>query len=149
MGKSQYEEYIRRDFQWRDHPHLDDVEFPVLAMKTLEDYGNHGCALSWWPISKPFYMVTDTHAHDFDQYLMFVGGDLTNMTDLGGEVELKIGWPGKELETITFTKATTFYIPAGMLHGPLYFKKINDPKKPILFHDFFFAPEYKRIVKDG
>ena len=33
-------------------------------MKTLEDYGNHGCALSWWPISKPFYMVTDTHAHD-------------------------------------------------------------------------------------
>ena len=62
-------------------------------------------------------------------------------------MELTIGLPGKELETIKFTTATTFYVPAGMLHGPLYFKKINDPQKPILFHDFFFATEYKRIVK--
>jgi hypothetical protein len=31
-----------------------------------------------------------------------------------------------------------------LYHGPLNFKKINDPKKPILFHDLFFAPEYKR-----
>lgn len=148
MGKSQYEEYIRRDFQMRDHPHLDEVKYPVLGMKAHEDYGNHGCAISWWPISEPFVMVTDTHCHDFDQYLMFVGGDLTNLTDLGGEVELTIGLPGKELEVIRFTTATTFYVPAGMYHGPLNFKKINDPKKPILFHDFYFAGQYKRNVKE-
>ncbi|MDY6825630.1 MAG: hypothetical protein SVV67_00400 [Bacillota bacterium] len=147
MNKSQYEEYIHRDIQLHVHPHEDEVEYPVMAMKTLEDYGNHGCALSWWPISKPMAMVKDTHSHDFDQYLMFIGGDLTNMNDLGGEVELTIGLPGKKLEVIKFTTATTFYIPAGMLHGPLYFKKINDPNKPILFHDFFFATEYSRKVE--
>ena len=147
MSSSLYEEYIRRDIILKGHPHENDVEYPVMAMKTFEDYGNNGCALSWWPISKPMAMVKDTHSHDFDQYLMFVGGDLTNMNDLGGEVELTIGLPGEKLETLLFTKATTFYLPAGMLHGPLYFKKINNPQKPILFHDFFFAKEYSRKVE--
>ena len=147
MSKSLYEDYILRDIQLHGHPHEDNVEYPVMAMKTLTDYGNHGCALSWWPISKPMAMVKDTHSHDFDQYLMFIGGDLTNMNELGGEVELTIGLPGKALETITFTKATTFFVPAGMLHGPLYFKEIKNPLKPILFHDFFFAGEYSRKVE--
>ena len=71
LGKSQYEEYIRRDFQMRDHPHLDEVKYPVLGMKAHEDYGNHGCAISWCQ------SVSFCHGYRytlprFDQYLMFV-----------------------------------------------------------------------------
>lgn len=30
----------------------------------------------------------------------------------------------------------------GLYYCPLNFKKINDHKKPILFHDLFFSPEH-------
>jgi hypothetical protein len=100
--------------------------------------------MSWWAITEPFQMVDETHSHDFDQFLIFVGGDLANMTDLGGEVELTLSEDGVNKETFCITEATNVYIPKGLYHGPLNFKKINNPKKPILFHDLFFAPEYKR-----
>ena len=145
MAESPYEKYIRRDPQSKGvnemHP---EVTSPVLGLRGDESFGNHNFAMSWWPISTPFEMVSETHAHDFDQYLMFVGGDINNMMDLGGEVELTLGEEGKELEKFVFTRATMVYVPAGLLHCPLNFKKVNDPKKPILFHDFFFSPEYKR-----
>ena len=66
------------------------------------------------------------------------------MVDLGGEVELTLSEDGINRETFVFSKATMVYVPAGLHHGPVIFKKINDPAKPILFHDFFFASEYGR-----
>jgi len=66
------------------------------------------------------------------------------MVELGGEVELTLSKDGKNLEKFVFTEATTVYVPAGLYHCPLNFKKINDPSKPILFHDLFFSPEYSR-----
>lgn len=143
MEESPYEKYIKRNVQLQQHPHLTEVKNPVLSLKGAQDFENRNFSLSWWPITEPFEMISKTHAHDFDQFLMFVGGDLTNMMDLGGEVELTMGEEGK-LETFVFNTAAMVYIPAGMLHCPLNFKTVNDPSKPILFHDFFFAPEYKR-----
>lgn len=146
MAKSNLEKYIRRemkvppDIQQR---HL-EVKSPVLGLKSDPGFGNKDFALSWWPISEPFEMISETHAHDFDQFLIFVGGDMNNMTDLGGEVELTIGENEEELEKFVFTTATVVHIPAGLFHCPLNFKKVNDPAKPILFHDLFFAGEYKR-----
>lgn len=149
MAKSRLEKYIRRemkvpsDIQQR---HL-EVKSPVLGLKSDRGFGSKNFSLSWWPISEPFEMVSETHAHDFDQFLIFVGGDMKNMTDLGGEVELTLGENENELEKFVLTTATVVYIPAGLLHCPLNFKKVNDPNKPILFHDFFFASEYMRKEK--
>lgn len=146
MAKSKLEKYIRRDIQApkaTQQRHL-EVKSPVLGLMSDESFGNRNFFLSWWPISKPFEMVSETHAHDFDQFLLFVGGDIKNMVDLGGEVELTLGEKGGKLEKFVFTTATAVYIPAGLLHCPLNFKKVNNPNKPILFHDLFFAPEYKR-----
>jgi len=146
MAKSKLEKYIRRDVQapkdiQQRHP---QVKSPVLALHSDESFGNHNFALSWWAISEPFEMVSETHTHDFDQFLLFVGGGISNMLDLGGEVELTLGEEGGELEKFVFTTATTVYIPAGLRHCPLNFKRVNNPEKPILFHDLFFSPEYKR-----
>jgi len=146
MAASKLEKYIRRnmkvpeDIQQR---HL-EVKSPVLGLTSDQSFGSKNFSLSWWPIAEPFEMVSETHAHDFDQFLLFVGGDISNMTDLGGEVELTLGEKGGKLEKFVFTTATAVYIPAGLLHCPLNFKKVNNPNKPILFHDLFFAGEYKR-----
>ena len=146
MAESKLEKYIRRemkvppDIQQR---HL-EVKSPVLGLISDQSFGDKNFSLSWWPITEPFEMVSETHAHDFDQFLIFVGGDINNMTDLGGEVELTLGENEKELEKFVFTTATVVYVPAGMFHCPLNFKKVNNPNKPILFHDLFFASAYKR-----
>jgi len=149
MAKSKLEKYIRRDMKVTKEiqkRHL-EVKSPVLGLKSDRSLGNKNFALSWWPISEPFEMVSEPHAHDFDQFLIFVGGDMKNMTNLGGVVELTLGENKNKLEKFVFTKATTVYVPAGLLHCPLNFKKVNDPKKPILFHDFFLSREYKRKKK--
>ncbi len=146
MAESELEKYIKRnikvpeDIQQR---HI-EVKSPVLGLISDQSFGNYNFSLSWWPVAEPFEMVSETHAHDFDQFLIFVGGDITNMSDLGGEVELTLGEKGGKVEKFVFTTATTVYIPAGMMHCPLNFKKVNNPDKPILFQDLFFDREYKR-----
>ena len=102
-------------------------------------------SMSWWAITEPFVMVEDCHKHDFDQFIIFAGGDIINMPDIGGVVEFGLSEDGENIETQVITEATMIFIPAGLYHGPLNFKQINDPKKPILFHDLFFSPEYKRV----
>ncbi len=144
--KSELEKYIRRNMKVPEdiQQRHTEVQSPVLGLVSDQSLGNKSFSLSWWPISEPFEMISETHAHDFDQFLIFVGGDMKNMVDLGGEVELTLGEEAGKLEKFVFTTATTVYIPAGMLHCPLNFKKVNNPNKPILFHDMFFAREYKR-----
>lgn len=143
MSRTELEKYFRKGVVANETPHP-EVSAPRLGLHSNEGFGGMNFSMSWWAITEPFEMVADNHAHDFNQFLIFVGGDLTNMPDLGGEVELTLSLDGKNLEKFVITEATTVFVPAGLYHCPLNFKKINDPKKPILFHDLFFSPEYKR-----
>jgi hypothetical protein len=145
MAKDKLEQYIRTDLQSKRaqeaHP---EVSKPVLGMRSFDNFGSKDFVITWWPISKPFQMIPETHYHDFDQYLMFMGGDINNMMELGGEVELTLGEKQGELEKFVFTRATVVYVPGGLLHGPLNFKKVNDPRKPILYNDLTFTSAYER-----
>lgn len=145
MSRSDMEKkYIREALMTDDIPHP-EVTAPRLALRSGADgFGSPEFRMTWWAITEPFEMVSELHAHDFDQFVIFVGGDLTNMVDLGGEVELTLSEDGINRETFVFTEARTVYIPKGLFHCPLNFKKINDPAKPILFHDLFFASKYMR-----
>jgi hypothetical protein len=140
------EKYIKRDIQSQKaqavHP---QVHGPVLGMISNENFGAHNFVVTWWPITEPFEMVSETHFHDFDQYMMFFGGDVNNLMELGGEVEFSLGEPDGKLEKLVFTQPAIVYVRAGMRHGPLNFKKINDPKKPILYNDITFTVDkYER-----
>jgi len=143
MAGSKLEKYFRKSVTTSETPHP-EVTAPRLGLRSDKDFGDMDFSMTWWAITEPFEMVHDHHAHDFDQFLIFVGGDLNNMTDLGGEVELTLSEDGVNKENFIITEATNVYIPKGLFHCPLNFKTINDPKKPILFHDLFFAPEYGR-----
>jgi mannose-6-phosphate isomerase-like protein (cupin superfamily) len=144
MERSKLERYFRKGLVNTPTPHP-EVSAPRLGLRSDKEYGNRQFSMSWWAVSEPFEMVTEHHKHDFDQFLIFVGGDINNMVDLGGEVELTLSEDGVNLEKFVIKEATTVFVPRGLYHCPLNFKKINDPKKPILFHDLFFASEYGRV----
>jgi hypothetical protein len=143
VAKSELEKYIRKSVSTKPKTHP-ETKYPSLVLKSDKDFGDMNLTIGIVPVSSPFMMVEENHAHDFDQFLTFAGGDATNMADLGGEVELTLSKDGKKMEKFTFTEATTVFIPAGLYHCPLYFKKINNPKYPIIFQDVMFTSDYQR-----
>jgi hypothetical protein len=89
-------------------------------------------------VTEPFELKARLHAHDYDQLLYFIGGNPLNFFDFGAEVEITLG---KEEEKHLITSTTIVYLPKGLLHCPINFKKVA---KPILFMHLCFAPEYSR-----
>jgi hypothetical protein len=89
-------------------------------------------------------MAPDMHKHEFPQFMTFLGGDPTNFLDLHGEIELTLSEDGVNLEKHVITRATNVFIPAGLYHSPLVFKRVD---KPIIFIDLYFARAYERKHK--
>ena len=63
------------------------------------------------------------HNHDFDEYLIFLGTNPEDPSDLGGEVEI---WMGDE-EKHTITRNCAIFVPKGLYHTPLIFKRVDRP----------------------
>ncbi len=126
MGKSEFHPQLLPSIRFReDKPWSDwrDIKFSMV----------YNC------IREPLLMLTEAHKHDdFEQYLVFIGGDPENMTELGAEIELSLGEEG---EKHIINTATIVRIPKGLYHGPLNFKRVD---KPMVFLDCFLAPEYTR-----
>ena len=75
----------------------------------------------------PFVRQTQgkSHTHDYDEVIAFFGTDTKNPNDLGAEAEVHIGG---ELHTVT--KSCLIFVPKGVPHGPIVFKRIDRP----IFH---------------
>jgi hypothetical protein len=87
-------------------------------------------------ITEPTLMEESAHSHDFDMYLYFLSFDPENMGDLGAEIEIGLG---KEQEIHIITTPATVYIPKGMIHCPLEFKRVD---KPVLLVHCTLASKY-------
>jgi quercetin dioxygenase-like cupin family protein len=64
----------------------------------------------------------DEHAHEYDEYLVFLGTDHKNPSNLGGEVEF---WLDGEKHIIT--ESCAVFVPAGVKHAPIYFRRVDTP----------------------
>ncbi|HSW56915.1 MAG TPA: hypothetical protein VLH15_00775 [Dehalococcoidales bacterium] len=82
------------------------------------------------------WQVEIQHAHDFDEIICLFGSNRDNFRDLGGEVELWL-----EDEQYFLTQSCTVFVPAGMNHLPLYFRRIDGP---ILFMTMGNGKAYTR-----
>ncbi|OFW56447.1 MAG: hypothetical protein A2133_11485 [Actinobacteria bacterium RBG_16_64_13] len=100
--------------------------------------GDKNYSVLWNCITEPFLMVNDPHTHDFDQFLHFFNADSLHIADFPAEVEITLG---EELEKHVITEPTVLHIPAGMLHAPLNFKRVD---KPVIFMNVAFTPEYMK-----
>ncbi len=108
------------------------VTAPQIGVFGGKDLGGANFSLGWSFLTEPFIMVAEAHKHDFDQLILFFGGDPTHIGEFGGEVELHL--EGRK-QIITYPSAV--FIPAGVMHGPLDIAKVN---KPFMFIDITFSP---------
>ncbi len=78
------------------------------------------------PPGKPGETGGRPHYHDFDEYLLLLGLDPNNLADLGGEVEFWMG-DGDDAEKHIITKTTAVFVPRGMLHLPMFIRRVDRP----------------------
>jgi len=109
------------------------------------EYGSN-FTIMFLRITEPTLMEEYPHSHDFDMYLYFMSFDPDNMGDLDADIEIGLG---EEREIHKIDVPATVYIPAGMVHCPLEFKKVT---KPILFVHCTLAEKYvkdpEKVIKD-
>lgn len=84
------------------------------------------------------FQVEIQHSHDFDEILGFFGSNMENPRELNSEIELWL-----ENEQYFITKSALVFVPAGMNHLPLYFRKVGSP---VLFFTSGNGTSYTRAT---
>jgi hypothetical protein len=132
MTATKYDKYIIR------RPVAIGGYGPELIYTGERDY-NSNFTIMFLRITAPTLMEESAHSHDFDMYLYFLSFDPDNMGDLGAEIEIGLG---EEQERHIITTPATVYIPSGMVHCPLEFKRVD---KPILLVHCTLASKYYKL----
>lgn len=92
--------------------------------------------------TKPYRLERESHHHDTDEYLFFLGATLP---DLVGSFDAEIEYfMGTEYEKHTITKATVLYIPAGLEHNPCDIKRVS---KPMMFSALQLSPFFNGVYQ--
>lgn len=75
---------------------------------------------------KPVFLEQQSHYHDVDEYLFFLGV-YPNLFDFDAKIEFHMG---EEQEKIIISEPTVIRVPAGTVHCPLNFLRVE---KPVFF----------------
>lgn len=76
-----------------------------------------------WVLEVPFPNPgIKEHVHDYDEILFFMGSDRDDPTALHGELDVYL-----EGEPYTIRETAFVYIPAGIRHCPLDYKRVDRP----------------------
>jgi mannose-6-phosphate isomerase-like protein (cupin superfamily) len=78
-----------------------------------------------WFVRASHEPAPEPHTHDFDEVLAFLGTNPDKPYDLGGEIEV---WLDDEKHVLT--KSCLVFIPKGLRHCPLVFRRVDRP----IFH---------------
>jgi hypothetical protein len=142
MAKTKYGHLILTEFPPKkvEEGAIEGKYDVMLRAEGAERFNGTKFSIAAVAITEPAVMITDTHSHGYDQFLVFLGSNLS-MKSLGGEVEICLG---EEKEKHTITTPAIVHIPKGTLHCPLTHKKVD---KPYIFLDIYLAPGYEKTVK--
>jgi hypothetical protein len=92
--------------------------------------------------TKPYRLEMESHHHDCDEYLFFLG---STFPDLTGTFDAEIEYfMGKEYERHVITQATVLYIPAGLEHNPCDIRRVG---KPLFFSALHMAPYFNGVYQ--
>jgi hypothetical protein len=139
MTKRKYEKYVLTEF--KEEPNFPGIASPQAYFRGGRQIPGANLNMGWQLFTQPIYLEKEPHTHDFDEYLCFLGGKLPDVFDFKAEIEF---WLGEEGEKYIIDKATIIFIPKGLVHCPLNFKRIDEP---ILFHAILLAPRFTKQMK--
>jgi len=123
LAESEYEKYAVRKPIYEAGPGIKNRQSPTMTFMSEKQTGApYYIELGWiYDIPDPNPHIME-HVHDYDEIVLHWGGDYKRPQVLGGEIEFYIGG-----QPITFNTTTGIFIPAGVPHGPLTWKKFDFP----------------------
>jgi hypothetical protein len=137
MAETKYGKYILKEpIVPPGMGHHAEITAPVVQCVGEKEFNGAPFSINFDYITEPFTMISKAHAHDYDQFLFFLGGNPANMADFGAEVDLYLG---EELELHIIKVTSVVHVPKGLIHGPLIYRKVE---RPIIFVDAFLAAGY-------
>jgi len=141
MAETKYGKYIIRD----------PLEKGVAPM--LHICAEDGCAGAVFPnfpvevqllcVTEPGELPQKAHAHDCDELFFIFGSDPQNFYDFDAEIEISFGEEG---EKHIINSTSIVYIPKGLVHAPIVFKKVD---KPFQWMHILFKSKYTMSVGDS
>ena len=141
MASKKYAKYLFTDF--KEDANLPAVDGPQAYFRGARQIPGANMNMGWQLFVRPMLLEKAPHTHDADEYLIFLGGQ---PPDLFGSFDAEIDfWIGKELEKYVITKPTIIFVPKGLPHTPLDFRKIV---KPVLFSAILLTPKFTKTM-DG
>ncbi|MFP3975135.1 MAG: hypothetical protein ACLFVK_02805 [Dehalococcoidia bacterium] len=124
MVEPDYEKYLVREPMYETPPGVKNRQSPTMTFmsNTQVPEANYYIEFGWiYGIPEPNPSVHE-HVHDYDEIVLHIGGDPDNPEDLGGEIEFYVGG-----QPLTFNTTSAAFVPAGVRHGPVIWKKFSKP----------------------
>ncbi len=135
MADKKYGKYVRELTFEKDSPGLfrqrTEISGGPFGLDFHVEYGTYWAAGS---MGKNPYK---SHVHDYNQVLLWLGADMSDMGELGAEVELCLG---REAEKHMITTSTAVSVPGGFPHFPATITRMD---KRFIFVSVSCAPECK------
>jgi hypothetical protein len=128
----------------KEKPLTDTILSPTISFRGNSDLPGAGINLGFRYYVKPFRMELQSHHHDVDEYLFFLGAQLPDLTaNFDAEIEIFLG---PEYERHIITKPCILYIPRGFEHNPMDIRRVG---KPLLFMPLLLAPYFNGYYQTG
>jgi len=95
----------------------------TLMSNNLVPGSNTYLEFGWiWDMPEPNpHIFKHSHAK-YDEVVLHIGGDPKNPEELGAEIEFSVGG-----QPLVFDKTSAIFVPAGVTHGPVVWKKVTHP----------------------
>ena len=121
-------------------PPFPEIASPQTYFRGASALPGATATIGWQVFTAPVCWETP-HTHKYDEFLIFLGAQLPDLCkSFDAEIDL---WMGEEMEKHTITESTIVYVPKGLQHTPMNFKRID---KPVLLINITMSPEYKKEV---
>ena len=128
--------------KFKEKSMIKQVASPQAYFRGASEIPGAGINMGWQMFVEPYKLEVDSHHHDVDEYLIFLGATLPDLIgSFDGEIELFLG---TEYERHVITKATVLYIPAGLEHNPCDIRRLS---KPMMFSALMLAPFFNGYYK--
>jgi hypothetical protein len=125
MEKSDVNKYVVKKPAYEVIP-IDEVKGRIPAMTLMSSNLVPGTRMyieTGWVLAMPDPNPhIGEHTHEYDEIILHLGTDPNNPEDLGGEIEI-----GVDGEPVTISSTSAIYVPKGVKHGPLVWKKFDRP----------------------
>jgi hypothetical protein len=119
-----YEKYLVRKPVYEAFPGIQNRQSPSMTLlsNALVPGANNYLELGWiTDIPKPNPHIFE-HVHAYDEIIILWGNDHETPQELGAEIEFYVGG-----QIMTSNTTTGIFIPRGISHGPLIWKKFSRP----------------------